>query len=442
MQRGVNQFRLGSEDESFFRLTWSQLLKLYQKREDGIRHWLDNEVEFGAFKDVEALLGFTEPFLFSRKSFHRPGIDPRDLFECLSNIYDYIDNTKDANSDKNDQFMGFDSEPYPRAKKLYVDYIDGAANVLLLSLDILEISDFFLNLKEADKNWVIPEKLKKKMRGIVESSLKVLMDSVIYDEGGARWAATSGKVGSKVQTNIRDLDPYSNLVSTFYAFRALKRLTEIPFYLIANEFGVPNNEISKIRNILSGVIFWANSLYDRNLEAYWISNSRDSSPTISSLYALEIIYTYNGDKLENNDEILKNANKVVKKLMQIFQNIDEASSKFQVDVSYPYPRIENGKIKGTESYDERRYIGAYLGIMVLAKEKDPSIIETDAKKFEKAASELSSALRSDWIDQALSVWDDGRPLVYYASDAMFGLLQYYSSGQIVKILIREDILRL
>lgn len=442
MQKGVNEIKLGPEDESFFRATWNKLLKLYQMRDDNLRHWMDNEFEFGAFKDVEALLGFTEPFLFSRKFFHRPGIDPRDLFECLYNIYDYIEKTRKENSDENNQFMGFDSEPYPRAKKLYVDYIDGAANVLLLSLDVLEISDFLLNLKNDDKNWVLPEKLKNKMGEIVESALKVLMDAVIDDESGARWAAVSGKVGSKVQINIKDLDPYSNLVSTFYAFRALKRLTEIPFYLIANEFGVPSNVISKVRTILSKVIFWVNSLYDKNLEFYWLSNSKDSSPMISSLYALEIIYTYNGSDLENNEDILKNANKVMKKLLQRFQDIDEASSKFQVDASYPYPRIVDGKVKGTESYDERRYIGAYLGIMALAKEKEPSLIETEAANFIKATTELSSALRSDWIDQALSIWDDGRPLVYYASDAMFGLLQYYSTGQITTVSIREDILRI
>ena len=441
MQKGFNEFKLEIEDENFIRSTWYNLVKLYEKRDDKLRHWLDNEQEYGAFKDVEALLSFTEPFLFTPTSFHRPEIDPRDFFECLSNIYDYIDNTREQGSNKNDQFMGFDSEPYPRAKRLYVDYIDGAANVLLLSLDALEISDFLVSSKNPDKNWILPDGLRNKMKKAVNSAFKVLMDSVINDEGGARWAAISGKVGSKVNVNLEDLDAYSNLVSTYYSYRALKKLTEIPFYLIGNEFGVGANSITPIKNILSRVIFWVNSLYDQKLESYWLSNSRDSSPVISSLYALEIIYTYNGDTLDNNEEVLNNANKVVKKLLQRFQDINEASAKFQVDVAYPYPRIEDGKVKGTESYDERRYIGAYLGIFALSKEKDPTIIETEAKKFEKATTEISAALRDDWIDQSLSIWDDGRPLVYYANDAMFGLLHYYSSGQIMKISIREDILR-
>ncbi len=442
MARGLNEFKLETEDENFIRSTWHNLLKLYEKREDKLRHWLDNEQEYGAFKDVEALLGFTEPFLFSRTSFYCPEIDPRYFFECLSNIYDYIDNTRKQNSDKNDQFMGFDSEPYPRIKRLYVDYIDGAANVLLLSLDTLEISEFLVNSRSPDKNWILPDELKNKMKKAVDSAFKVLMDSVIDDEAGARWTAISGKVGSKVKVNLKDLDAYSNLVSTYYSYRALKKLTEIPFYLIGNEFGVGANSITPIKNVLSRVIFWVNSLYDRNLESYWLSNSRDSSPLISSLYALEIIYSYNGENLDNYEEVLNNAKKVVIKLLQRFQNLDQASSKFQLDVAYPYPRIEDGKVKGTESYDERRYIGAYLGIFALAKEKDPTIIESEAKMFVKATTELSAALRDEWIDKSLLIWDDGRPLVYYASDAMFGLLLYYSTGQIMKFSIREDILRI
>ena len=186
MQKGFNEFKLEIEDENFIRSTWYNLVKLYEKRDDKLRHWLDNEQEYGAFKDVEALLSFTEPFLFTPTSFHRPEIDPRDFFECLSNIYDYIDNTREQGSNKNDQFMGFDSEPYPRAKRLYVDYIDGAANVLLLSLDALEISDFLVSSKNPDKNWILPDGLKNKMKKTVNSAFKVLMDSVINDEEGAR----------------------------------------------------------------------------------------------------------------------------------------------------------------------------------------------------------------------------------------------------------------
>jgi len=443
MHRGNNELRIGVEEQKFFRFTWSKLLELYQTDQTGndeLKHWMDNEVEFGAFKDVEALLGFTEPFLYARTSFNRPGIEPDVLFSCLSNIYDYIENTKKAaNPDKNDQFMGFDSEPYPRAKNIWVDYIDGAANVLLLSLDVLEISNF-MSVRNNGGDWALSKELKRKMTRIVESALKVLMDSVINDQLGARWAAVSGKVGSRNQIDIRNLDRYSNLVSTFYAFRALKRLTENQ--IIANEFRGAVNMIGQVRTILPKVIFWVNSLYDRNLGSYWLSNSRDSSPMIGSLYALEIIYTPYRNNLENNSEVLNNANMVIRRLLQSFQNLDEASSRFQVDVSYPYPRIENGKVRGTESYDERRYIGAYLGIMALAKEEDPIIIEAEAEKFQKVTSQLASALRSDWIDQATSIWDDGRPLVYYAVDAMLGLLQFYFSGEISTISIREDILRI
>jgi hypothetical protein len=440
MQRENNEVRIQLEDQKFFRFTWSKLLELYKPCDDGLKHWVDNEVEFGTFKDVEALLGFTEPFLYARTSFNRPGIEPDVLFSCLSNIYDYIENTKNAaNHDYNDQFMGFDSEPYPRAKKVWVDYIDGAANVLLLSLDVLEISNF-MSEKNDGGDWDLPEELKRKMTKIVESAFNVLMDSVISDQLGARWAAVSQKVGSKYKIGMETLDRYSNLVSTFYAFRALQRLTENP--TLASKFRGIANRIKQIEPILSKVIFWVNSLYNKDLKSYSLTNSRDSFPMISSLYALEMIYTHHRNNRENNSEVLNNANIVLKTLLQSFQDLDEASSRFQVDVSYPYPRIEYGKVKSTESYDERRYIGAYLGIMALAKEVDPNVIEGKAEKYQKVTSELVSALRSDWIDQGYSIWDDGRPLVYFAVDAMLGLLRFYSSGKIFEITIREDILRI
>jgi hypothetical protein len=93
---------------------------------------------------------------------------------------------------------------------------------------------------------------------------------------------------------------------------------------------------------------------------------------------------------------------------------------------------------GITFYDDRKYIGAFLSLLTLAKAKDPNIV---GDAFIQAGSVLFAGVSEEWIDEPTRLWDDGRPLICFSQDALLGLVNYFLEGKVDTVNLGEYDLR-
>jgi hypothetical protein len=412
----MNEGRLDQETQKVVEKAWKSLLHRFRDEQPG-GHWTDGEVDTGFLKDVDALNALIEPFLMAPSTFADPPLDLVQLAKHLEGLLANINTESSATVDGHDQtYRGFSASPYPYVQ-FEIDFVDSASSVLRLICNSVQLF--------ADQKQPIPPKLDKLLNAVGSSAIDFLLSSCIEDRGGARWPGF-----------MRDVEPgarkpaegqFTNLFFTNFASLSLHQALNTPG--MEKSLGASRNE--KIKALLPKVTAWVAKQYDAGTNNYWMDEGRTSGPVMGVLYALEVLYTIGGSLTE---ELRQNAANALAAIMSKMSSTTKASE-LQTDFFHalPFPGAA-----GTVSYDDRRYIGAFLGLLALAKKKDGSVVTED---FIRAGDSLFRGVADEWIDDPTNLWDDGRPLICYTLDALVGLVRFVLHGRVDTVNLRENELR-
>jgi hypothetical protein len=416
----MTERRLDQETQKVVEKAWKSLLHRFREEQPG-GHWTDGEADTGFLKDVDALNALVEPFLMAPSSFADPPLGlvqlAKHLEGLLTNINTESSPTVDGQDDRHDQvYRGFSASPYPYVQ-FEIDFVDSASSVLRLICNSVQLF--------ADQKQKIPPELEKLLNSVGSTAVDFLLVSCIEDRSGARWPGF-----------MRDAEPggrkpaegqFTNLFFTNFASLSLHKALNTPG--MEKSLGAGRSE--KIKALLPKVTAWVAKQYDPGTNNYWMDEGRTSGPVMGVLYALEVLYTFGGSLTE---ELRQNAANALAAIMSKMSSTTRASE-LQTDFFHalPFPGAA-----GTVSYDDRRYIGAFLGLLALAKKKDGSVVTED---FIRAGDSLFRGVADDWIDDPTNLWDDGRPLICYTLDALVGLIRFVLYGRVDTVNLRENELR-
>lgn len=404
--------RLDKQTMDVVKRAWASLLQRYQKdsRSDEY-HWTDNEGDVGFLKDVDAMNALLEPFLLSPSSFVDPPLKLEDVASRLEVLLQEIHSPPDsAGGDKGrDLYLGFSAAPYPYIQ-LEIDFVDSASGVLRLLGNVAKL--FTLQKQH------IPTSLENRMTEVTRLAVDYLLKARIEDRSGVRWSGFSKQVDTAGK--------FANLFFTNCAALALHNALDTP--------GVKNwvaQQREQIESVLSKVTNWVASQYDPATNGFWMDEARTQTQTMGVLYALEVLYTV-AESL--SEELRANCAKALTAVVEKMTELANASS-LQRDFFHSLP-LPSGP--GITFYDDRKYIGAFLSLLTLAKAKDPNIV---GDAFIQAGSVLFAGVSEEWIDEPTRLWDDGRPLICFSQDALLGLVNYFLEGKVDTVNLGEYDLR-
>jgi hypothetical protein len=405
--------QLDKQTKNVVQTAWNSLLQRYQK--DSVTneyHWTDNEGDVGFLKDVDALNALVEPFLLSPSSFVDPPLKLEELAARFENLLQQTHtetNTEEGEGEILHSYLGFSAAPYPYIQ-LEIDFVDSAAAVLRLVCNVAKL----FNVQKQ----TLPKPLEKRMTSVAISAVDFLLNSRIEDRAGVRWSAFSKQVSTAGK--------YANLFFTNYAALALHNTLETPS--VKNWIGQRREQIE---SALRKVITWVAAQYDPATNGFWMDESRTQIQTMGVLYALEVLYTITESLPE---ELRENSARALTAVVEKMTETAEASA-LQRDFFHSLP-LPSGP--GLTFYDDRRYIGAFLSLFTLAKERDPNIV---GDAFIQAGNVLFLGVSDEWIDEPTRLWDDGRPLICFSQDALIGLVNYAVEGKVDTINLGEFDLR-
>jgi hypothetical protein len=388
--------RLDRPTMEVVRKAWNSIIQNY--KQDPVSnefHFTDNETDVGFLKDVDALNALVEPFILAPTSFVDPPVKVEELVAMASTLLSKIKSTVEPGGPV---YRGFSATPYPYFQA-EIDFVDSAASVLRLNANLID-------LFEATKK-SLPKEFDRLLQGTSRSAIDFLLEACIEDKNGARWPAF---IKASDSPGI-----YANLFFTNNASLALARALENS--VMKSWLGQERKE--RIESILSKVASWAAQQYNPATSSFWMDESKTSLQNMGILYALEVIYGL-VDPLPEN--IRKNCADALASIVGKMTDLSTASS-LQRDFFHSIP-LPSGP--GNIFYDDRRYIGAFLGLFARAKTADPDVMDDT---FFRASEVLFQGVSDDWIDDASSLWDDGRPLVCFSQDSLIGLVQYSLEGK-------------
>ena len=391
--------RLDRSTMDVVRRAWNSILQGYkQDAANDQYHFTDNEADTGFLKDIDALNTLVEPFVLAPTSFVDPPVKIDDLQGMATKLLSSIKIDSESRQQGDQSYRGFSATPYPYFQA-EIDFVDSASSVLRLNTNIVQL---FLALKKP-----LLKPFEKILAGTSCAAVDFLLESCIEDKLGARWAGF-----------IKHTDPpgiYANLFFTNSASLALARSMEIQ--AIRNWLGQERTD--KVEGILSRVTSWTAQQYNPATTSFWMDESKTSLQNMGVLYALEILYAL-VDPLP--DPLRKNCADALASIASKMTDLAAASS-LQRDFFHSIP-LPSGP--GNIFYDDRRYIGAFLGLFAQARKADPDVMDDT---FFRASEVLSQGVSEEWIDEASNLWDDGRPLICFSQDSLIGLVRYSLEGK-------------
>lgn len=403
--------RLDRPTMEIVRRAWTSLMQGYKPDPiSGELHFTDNENDFGFLKDIDAVNALIEPFTLAPNSFVDLPIKIDDLVSVATTLLSKIGVDRERDKDVAHSYLGFSANPYPYVQ-VDVDFVDSAAALLRLNLNI---ANAFHQTKKA-----LPKHLEKLMIGTSCTAADFLLAACIEDKLGARWPGF-----------IKRVDPpgmYANLFFTNSATLALSRTIENPN--VKTWLGQERRD--KIEALIPSIALWTSQQYNPATASFWMDEAKTSLQTMGTLYALELLYTL-VDPLP--EELKKNCRDALGTVMRKMTDLAAASG-LQRDFFHSLP-IPSGP--GVTFYDDRRYIGAFLGLFAQAKKADPDVIDDT---FIRASDVLFQGVTDDWIDEPSNLWDDGRPLICFSQDALIGLVKFSLEGKIDVVNLPEFELR-
>jgi hypothetical protein len=405
------QGRLDQPTMKVVRNAWESLLQRYQKDSiTGESHWTDNEGDTGFLKDVDALNTVVEPFLLSPTSFVDPPLELEVIVSRFEDLLKQLHSGGDAGKESQVAYLGFTATPYPYIQ-LEIDFVDSAAAVLRLICNVAELFSV--------QRQPIAKGLERRMTSVACAGVDFLLSAQIEDRTGVRWSGFSQQVDVAGK--------YANLFFTNNAALALHKTLDAPG--VKNWIGQERRE--QIESCLRKVIAWVAKQYDPATNGFWLDEARTQSQVMGVLYALEVLYIVS-DSLQ--DELRENCAKALSAVLSKMTDLPSASG-LQRDFFHSLP-LPTGP--GTTFYDDRRYIGAFLSLLAIAKAKDPNVVDD---VFIRAGEILFLGVSDEWIDEPTNLWDDGRPLICFSQDALLGIVNYFLEGRVDTVNIGENALR-
>jgi hypothetical protein len=403
--------RLDRPTMDVIRRAWTSLLQgLKNDPVTGESHFTDNESDTGFLKDVDALNALIEPFVLAYSSFVDPPLKLDDLTTHVHTVLSQIKADPQKTGANGHPYCGFSANPYPYVQ-VEVDFVDSASSVLRLNCNV---ADLFSSLKKP-----IPKQIEKDLVSTSCAAVDFLISSCIEDRLGARWPAF-----------VKKVDPpgmFANLFFTNSASLALARALDNPH----SKAWIGQERRDRIEPILSRVATWTAQQYNSATTSFWMDEGKTSLQTTGILYALEILYAL-ADPMP--DDLRSNCAAALASIVGRMTDLSAAST-LQRDFFHSLP-LPSGP--GVTFYDDRRYVGAFLGLFTQAKKGDPNVVNDS---FIKASEILFQGITDEWIDEPSSLWDDGRPLICFSQDSLVGLVKYSLEGRVEMVNLPEFELR-
>lgn len=388
----------------------ANIVEARQQDGEGVLRWSDSEREHGFQKDCEGLLIVARAYLDSAGQLPDPALPVEEMMTegvRLLGGFAVAPGTS---------FRGFTSEPYAQAYfEPPIDYVDSAATVGELAIALTELS-----VRHPTQS--APTQ-RETFRAAVEASVRFLLDSRLDSPSvGTRWQAIAS-------TNARESD--GDLFFTRYASMFLHRLVSENMPEITGL--ISSERRRQVELALAGAAKWTMQLYDRDLQEFWVDGRKSTRSPLANMYALEVIYELIDPIPEEWRDRLRS---VVERTCQRISSAVDAQA-LQEDLNYRYT-IQQNDTQQTVYHDDRGYIGWFLFVLTLARTRDP---EVATEAFERAAEVFSSALQTEWIDDSAGFWDDGRPLLCYARQALGALVAYSRVGTRPPLTLKDQELR-
>lgn len=389
---------------------WDSLIARRQK-DSGTneQHWTDSEVDIGFLKDIDCMNALIEPFLLCPTAFVDPRLSMEEIEAELQRLLLQRESLARQHSDQG--FRGFSAKPYPFVD-VVVDYVDSAASLLRLVCNVVELFDF--------RKHTIGKELQERAKTAVHAGVDFLLSAKVDDPQGVRWQAVE---------KITDPEgKFANLFFTNTASLSLRRVLTIPLV----RKWLSDEQTRAADQALRHVVTWVKGQYDPGTKGFWMDADKTINQVVGVSYALELVYTLFEQVPDDYRSICSEA---LRSALSRMLDVDK-TAELQRDFFHLVPLAG---VQSVAFYDDRRYIGSFLSLLVLAKSKQKEVVDDS---FVKAGQILFQGVGGEWIDGPTRLWDDGRPLICYSLDAMVGLVRYSLEGDVGLISLRQGDLRI
>lgn len=347
--------RLDSATAKLVKTSWASLIEKYKEDPtSGQGNWTDSEADSGFLKNVDALNTLVEPFLLAPNAFVDPPM-PLERIEAqaealLGNIGGKTQKAAGDETGAGEQaasrFLGFSASPYPYSPELrQSDFVDSAASVLRLACNLAELAAILRRPLSA--------RLEKTLSRVTAVGTDFLLAAKVEDERGVRWHAFA-----------KETDPPGKFANLFFTHRATMVLHKALTAQSVRKW-IREEQREQVQQALQHVPTWVIGQYDPGTKGFWMDANKAVNQPMGVAYALEMIYTLVDPLPRNYREACAQALGPVVSRMSSPTKAQELQTDFYHLLPFQ---------TGTMFYDDRGFIGSFLSLFCLVKEKNREIV--------------------------------------------------------------------